>query len=151
MDLIESLQRKDEEESAECLSEEGGDVVEEQVHDTDLEDNGDVGAGRTSKGHVGDPTEEKVRDVVSGIKEKKVESVDGDSEIYVANSEEEIEKEGEAPAGMEAVSRLKRKRLVPRGPWSSRTRAGSKGARSKDEWSSRTRAGSKAVRSKDEQ
>ncbi|CAA7396372.1 unnamed protein product [Spirodela intermedia] len=141
MDLIDSLQRKEEEESAECLSE-GSDVVEkagaeagggDEVHDTDLEDNGDGGAGRTSKGEAGDPTE-KVRDAVGGLKEKKVESVDGDSEIYVANSEEEIEKGSEAPpAGMEVVYRLKRKRLVPRGPWNRRTRAGSKAARCNDE------------------
>ncbi|CAA6660057.1 unnamed protein product [Spirodela intermedia] len=141
MDLIDSLQRKEEEESAECLSE-GSDVIEkagaeagggDEVHDTDLEDNGDGGAKRTSKGEAGDPTE-KVRDAVGGLKEKKVESVDGDSEIYVANSEEEIEKGSEAPpAGMEVVYRLKRKRLVPRGPWNRGTRAGSKAARCNDE------------------
>ena len=144
MDIIESLQKKEDDEGGECLSDEVNEArdtcIEEQSKDADL--NAD----------------------------KKVASKDGDSDSYVTQSDGETEKTGEEPAAakrqrksradIEAVgpkmddenddagdsadvieseeelkkasaqSKLKRKRLVPRRSWSGKTRADTKIARS---------------------
>uniref|UniRef100_A0A1D1XD98 E3 ubiquitin-protein ligase ORTHRUS 2 n=2 Tax=Anthurium amnicola TaxID=1678845 RepID=A0A1D1XD98_9ARAE len=73
MDLIESLQRKEEQESFECLSEEGSDHGE-----------------KTSNGQLTDHVE-KGKAAINGNGEKKVEAVDGDSEVNAAESEDDFE------------------------------------------------------------
>ena len=128
MDIIESLQKKEEEEGAECLSEEGNDVVKPDMDaDTDIDKkvvvkDGDSDSYVTnSEGETkiteDPPTAKRKRKNGENIKtvgsKKKAEDEGGESE-------EELDKENVSP------SLVKRKKLAPRRSWSGKTRASSK-------------------------
>ncbi|ONK56054.1 uncharacterized protein A4U43_C10F3670 [Asparagus officinalis] len=96
MDLIESLQKKNEDENIEGSTEEGSDVVQKSGgDDSDVEkdevetnDKEEIGSGDVKEDETGSD-DKLIEEGSDGVvaKEKKLEPANGDSEIHAANSE----------------------------------------------------------------